>query len=113
MRFRIFLLVALFLFAFSFHGSSSFAQDVTVPMPEEYAEPDAAPAPEPLPDPAATLQDDGSTVAVPIPGGGEIEVDGPASESPAGIGPIENWSTLRTNPSSLGTGPLGPIPPPQ
>jgi hypothetical protein len=113
MRLRFHLLAASILAALSMSASSPLAQDVTVPMPGEYAAPDAAPEPEQIPDPTAILQDDGSTVAVPIPGGGEIHVDGPASEAPAGIGPIENWSTQRTNPSSVGTGPSGPVPPQQ
>lgn len=113
MRPRFHLLAASVLVALSMPTSSALAQDVTVPLPGEYAAPDAAPEPEQIPDPTAILQDDGSIVSVPIPGGGEIQVDGPASEAPAGIGPIENWSTQRTNPSSVGTGPLGPVRPQQ
>jgi len=90
---------------------SAHAQDVTVPMPGEYVAPDTASAPEQIPDPTAILQDDGSTFAIPIPGGGDIQVEGPASETPARIGPIENWATQRNNPFSVGTAPLGPIPP--
>jgi hypothetical protein len=97
----------------SMPASRALAQDVVVPMPGEYVAPDAASAPEQIPDPTATLQDDGSTVAVPIPGGGEIQVDGPVSEAPVIISPNENWSTQRTNPFSVGTGPVGPIPPSQ
>jgi hypothetical protein len=93
--------------------TSALAQDVMVPMPDEYVAPDTAPGPEQIPDPTAMLQDDGSTFAIPIPGGGEIQVEGPASETPAFIGPTENWSTQRTNPFSVGTGPLGPITPAQ
>jgi hypothetical protein len=88
-----------------------FAQDVMVPMPGEYVAPDTPPPPEQIPDPTIVLQDDGSTVAIPIPGGGEIQVEGPASETPAARSPIENWATQRNNPSSVGTGPLGPVPP--
>lgn len=82
-------------------------------MPGDYVAPDAGPAPEQIPDPTAMLQDDGSTVAIPIPGGGEILVEGPASETPITIGPIEHWATQRNNPFSVGTGPIGPITPPQ
>jgi hypothetical protein len=113
MRSKLFLPTVPILIACSMLASAAFAQDVTIPIPGEYVAPDATLAPERLPDPTATLQDDGSTIAVPIPGGGEVQVDGPASEAPAGIGPIENWSTQRTNPFSVGTGPLGPIPPPR
>jgi hypothetical protein len=113
MRSRLFLLTATALFGLSMLSSAALAQNVTVPMPEEYVAPDAAPAPEQIPDPTAVLQDDGSTVAVPIPGGGEIQVDGPASETPARLGPIENWTNQRNNPFSVGGTPLGPIPPQQ
>ena len=113
MRSRLFPLTAPVLIAFSMLASWVLAQDVTVPMPGEYAAPGTAPAPEQIPDPTAILQDGGSTFAIPIPGGGDIQVQGPASETPARIGPLENWATQRTNPSSVGTGPSGPIPPRQ
>ena len=86
------------------------AQDVVVPMPGDYTPPGAPPAPEQIPDPTAILQDDGSVVAVPIPGGGEVQVEGPQSEPPTHRSPIENWATLRNNPFSVGTGPIGPVP---
>lgn len=113
MKSRLLLLAAPFFIALAMLASSARAQDVTVPMPGEYVAPDSAPPSEQIPDPTLSLQDDGSIVAVPIPGGGGIQVEGPASEAAAGIGPIENWSTQRTNPSSVGTGPMGPITPPQ
>jgi hypothetical protein len=97
----------------SMSASAAFAQDVTAPMPGEYVAPDTAPAPEQIPDPAAILQDDASTFSVPIPGGGELQVEGPASETPTTIGPIEHWATLRNNPFSVGSGPTGPIAPPR
>lgn len=86
------------------------AQDVPVPMPKDNVAPDSAPAPEQIPDPTAILQDDRSTFTIPIPGGGDIQVHGPESETPTTISPIENWATQRTNPFSVGTSPLGPIP---
>ena len=86
------------------------AQDVTVPMPGGYTAPGTPPAPEQIPDPTTTLQDDGSSFAIPIPGGGDIQVQGPASEVPATRSPLENWATQRNNPFSVGTGPIGPIP---
>jgi hypothetical protein len=113
MKFRLFLIVALVVIAFSISSSSAHAQDVTVPMPGEYVAPRTAPSPEQIPDPTTILQDDGSTVAVPIPGGGDIQVEGPASEIPSPRSPIENWATQRNNPFSVGTGPLGPVPPQQ
>ena len=90
--------------------SSTFAQDVTVPMPGDYVEPGASPAPEQIPDPTVMLQDDGSSFSIPIPGGGEIQVQGPASEAPIAIPPTENWATQRNTPFSIGGGPISPIP---
>ena len=113
MRSRLLRPTAPVLIALLMGASLAVAQDVTVPMPGEYVAPDAASAPEQIPDPTQILQDDGSTFAIPIPGGGDIQVQGPASETHATIGPIENWATQRNNPFSVGTGPLGPIPAPQ
>ena len=113
MKSRLFLLTAPVLIALSLVASTALAQDGTVPMPGEYVAPDTAPAPEQIPDPTAILQDDGSTFAIPIPGGGDLQVQGPASETPARLGPIENWAVQRNNPFSVGGGPLGPIPPRQ
>src|SRR5271170_496274 len=110
MRTRFFLLASTILGAFLTIAVSTRAQDVVVPLPEEYVAPDSASGPEQIPDPTALLDDDGSTVTVPIPGGGEIQVNGPQSEMPASVGPTENWSTQRTNPFSVGTGPIGPVP---
>ncbi len=112
MRSRFHLLAAAILIVFSMPASSALAQDVTVPMPGEYASGTAA-GPQQIPDPTSTLQDDGSTFAIPIPGGGEIVVEGPASETFTSIGPIEHWANQRNNPSSVGTGALGPITPPR
>ena len=92
-------------------ASSLLAQDVTVPMPEDYIAPGAPPPPEQIPDPTAMLQDDGSSFAIPIPGGGEIQVEGPASETHAAIPPTENWATQRNTPFSIGGGPISPVPP--
>ncbi len=47
--------------------------------------------------------DDGQSVSIPIPGGGEVTADGPASdqqESPPG----QNWSTDSEQPNSVGGG---------
>jgi hypothetical protein len=107
---RRFLLTAAISIALSMATSSVRSQDVTVPMPGEYVAPDTAPSPQQIPDPAAMLEDDGSSFTIPVPGGGDVQVQGPASESPATRSPIENWATQRNNPSSVGTGPIGPVP---
>src|ERR1700730_11301209 len=83
MKFRFLPLSGLALVALCLMASSSLAQDVTVPMPGDYVAPRAPAPPEQIPDPTAVLQDDGSTFAVPIPGGGDIVVQGPATETPA------------------------------
>ena len=111
MRTGIYLSLAIVAACSMFTVSTARAQDVVVPMPGDYVAPDSAPPPEQIPDASALLQDDGSVVVVPIPGGGEILVEGPASESAASMGPLEHWATLRNNPFSVGTGPIGPIAP--
>jgi hypothetical protein len=107
---RRFLLTAAILIALVMLRSSVRAQDVMVPMPGEYVAPGTPPLPEQIPDPTAMLENDGSSFTIPIPGGGDVQVDGPASETPATRSPIENWATQRNNPSSVGTGPIGPVP---
>lgn len=90
---------------------SAFAQEVSVPMPNEYGgAPGTMAAPDQIPDPTAILNDDGSSFAIPIPGGGEIQVQGPQSESPQTIAPTENWATQRNTPFSVGGTPMGPVP---
>src|SRR5216684_829033 len=106
-------LLAAPLIALSMLTSSAHAQEVTVPMPGGYVAPGTPPAPDQIPDPTIILDNDGSSFAVPIPGGGDIQVQGPTSEVPAIRSPIENWATQRNNPFSVGAGPIGPMPPPQ
>jgi hypothetical protein len=90
---------------------SAFAQDVSVPMPNEYGgAPGTMASPDQIPDPTAILNDDGSSFAIPIPGGGEIQVQGPQSDSPHTIAPTENWATQRNTPFSVGGTPMGPVP---
>jgi hypothetical protein len=71
----------------------------------------ASPPVEPaVPFPDTDPGGDGSTVTVPIPGGGSVTVEGPATpaESPP-ISPIENWALITQTPNSVtGTTPLGP-----
>lgn len=87
-----------------------FAQDVTVPMPGEYGASNGAVSADELPDPAAILNEDGSSFSIPIPGGGEIQVQGPESEAPQTIAPTEQWSVQRNTPFSVGGTPMGPAP---
>lgn len=88
-----------------------FAQDVNLPIPgADYPGAAAGPERPPLPDPGAILEQDGSSFSIPIPGGGEIQVQGPQSETPHTIPPIENWATRRNTPFSPGGTPMGPAP---
>ncbi len=88
------------------------AQDGTVPIPDSsygnsansYQSPTDLPMP-PLDD--STNPD---IVTIPIPGGGEITVDGPdaPSETPLPTLPGSQWGTLQLNPYSHDVGPIGP-----
>ena len=54
---------------------------------------------------------DGSVVKVPIPGGGDVIVEGPDVQSETARSPIETWGATRIAPNSItGNGPLGPGP---
>ena len=80
-------------------------------MPEDYIAPGTPAAPQQIPDPTVILQDDGSSFSIPIPGGGEIQVEGPASETATAIAPTENWATQRISPFAVGGSPISPVPP--
>jgi hypothetical protein len=70
----------------------------------------AAAEPE-LPFPDTDPGGDGSTVTVPIPGGGNVTVEGPATpdENPSVSSPIETWADRTQTPNNVtGTTPLGP-----
>ena len=108
---RRFAMVAVAIAALIATSASSRAQDVTVPMPGEYSGLPPQPSPmDQLTDQTAILDQDGSTFAIPIPGGGEIQVEGPSSETPTHLSPIENWAALRNQPFSIGATPIGPAP---
>lgn len=81
------------------------AQDVGATSPYSASGVQSA---QPLPDPAAILEEDGSTFSIPIPGGGEIQVQGPQSEPPHQMSPIENWAVRHNTPFSPGGTPIGP-----
>jgi hypothetical protein len=71
----------------------------------------ASPPVEPVvPFPDTDPGGDGSTVTVPIPGGGSVTVEGPATpaENPS-LSPIETWAERTQTPNSVtGTTALGP-----
>ena len=88
------------------------AQGLTPPMPDAAYDsrtigPDVSDSLVPMPqgDPAG----DGSVVSVPIPGGGEVRVEGPALPEQRSLSPVENWGTNAVAPNSVpGTSPVGP-----
>ena len=86
-------------------------QEVMVPVPgQDYSNPRAGGpyTSEPLPSVVSPTESDPSAFAVPIPGGGDISVQGPASEDATHLPPTENWSTRQITPHSPGGGPIGP-----
>ncbi|HYL58570.1 MAG TPA: hypothetical protein VEU51_06835 [Candidatus Acidoferrales bacterium] len=88
------------------------AQDVTVPMPDSsYG--DAAnsyPSPTDLAMPAPDDLTNPNSVTIPIPGGGDITVDGPDAPPDRHVSPLpgSQWGNQQQNPFSHGTGPVGP-----
>ncbi len=67
--------------------------------------------PEALPQqPAGADRESDSTVRIPIPGGGEITVEGPAAPVRNPLPPIggDTWSVHQQSPNGLSTGPLSP-----
>jgi hypothetical protein len=50
------------------------------------------------------------SVSIPIPGGGQVSVDGPEAPEDNGIStnPGSNWTEQQQAPASQGVGPLGP-----
>lgn len=91
----------------------SLAQETVAGVPDtsyEASTVPSAPAEPAVPMPDTDPGGDGSIVTVPIPGGGSVTVEGPATpaESPP-ISPIENWALITQAPNSAtGTTPLGP-----
>jgi hypothetical protein len=72
---------------------------------QSYGLPEALPQP-----PAAAGQESDNAVHIPIPGGGEITVEGPAApvRNPLPLLGGDTWSVHQTNSNSSGTGPIGP-----
>ena len=89
------------------------AQETVAGVPETSYEASTvgSPAVEPVvPFPDIDPGGDGSTVTVPIPGGGSVTVEGPTTPGEnASLSPIETWAGRTQTPNSLtGTSPLGP-----
>lgn len=67
-------------------------------------------SPTDLPMPAPDDLTNPNSVTIPIPGGGDITVDGPDAPNDPSLPtlPGSQWGTVQQNPFSHGTGPLGP-----
>ena len=74
------------------YGTYSYQSPTDLPMPQ----------PDDLSNP--------NTVTIPIPGGGDITVDGPNAPDEKGLPnlPGSQWGTTQQNPFSHGNGPMGP-----
>jgi hypothetical protein len=88
------------------------AQQGAVPMPDTAsgASINSFQSPTDLPMPPPDDPTNPDIVTIPIPGGGEITVDGPdaPSETPLPNLPGSQWGTLQLNPYSHDVGPIGP-----
>jgi hypothetical protein len=88
------------------------AQDVTAPMPDSTygSTPDTYPSPTDLAMPAPDDMTNPDVVTIPIPGGGDITVDGPDAPADKPLSPLPGaqWGEQHQTPFSHGTGPLGP-----
>jgi hypothetical protein len=86
------------------------AQDVTIPPPDASYGNTATSYPSPtdltMPPPDDFTNPD--VVTIPIPGGGDVTVDGPAAVVPKPPAALSQWGLQQQNPFSHGTGPLGP-----
>jgi hypothetical protein len=61
------------------------------------------------PDPMSAVDDPGDTATVAIPGGGQVQAQGPGpADSGPQIPPTETWSGSRIDPNGSGTTPVGP-----
>jgi hypothetical protein len=69
-----------------------------------YARPDA------MPTVAAGDEDNSSSFAIPIPGGGEVTVEGPEAPVKNPLSSTGGWGAQRQAPNMSGTGPISPVP---
>jgi hypothetical protein len=94
-----------------FSPASLFAQEGGLPMPDSAyaAGPDAFQSPTDLAIPAPDDMSNPNSVTIPIPGGGEINVDGPDAPNDATLPtlPGSQWGNEKQNPFLHGAGPLG------
>src|SRR5579885_146572 len=89
----------------------SMAQQVIPPLPQSAYTTDAAASAAgeyAVPMPSYDRQGDGSVVTVPIPGGGEVRVEGPDLPAEAPLSPIETWGEHVQMPNTVMPSPMGP-----
>jgi hypothetical protein len=95
-----------------FAASVARAQDDAVPLPDSSygADADSYHSSTDLPMPPADDLSNPNTVTIPIPGGGEVTVDGPDAPSDTNLPtlPGSQWGTQQQTPYSHDIGPLGP-----
>jgi hypothetical protein len=105
------LVTAVAIAAAIFTAASAFAQEGVPSTPDSsyQAGPDAFPAPTDLAMPAPDDLSNPNSVTIPIPGGGEINIDGPDAPDNASIPtlPGSQWGNEKQNPFLHGAGPLG------
>lgn len=111
-KFSVALGLALFLASNLLYVQEVRAQEGMPPMPDATYGDGAYSyqSPTDLPMPAPDDMTNPNTVTIPIPGGGDITVDGPNAPDEKGLPtlPGSQWGTQQQNPFSLGTGPIGP-----
>jgi len=90
---------------FSISATSARAQDYSSPNSDSaYQNDNSVPNTDMS---GSNSSDDGQSVSVPIPGGGEVTADGPASDQQQS--PLyQNWSTDTQQPNPVGGVPIGP-----
>jgi hypothetical protein len=95
-----------------FTAATAAAQEGVLPPPDSSygGGPTAYQAPTDLPMPAPDDMTNPNVVTIPIPGGGEITVDGPdaPSDKPLPTLPGSQWGNETQNPFLHGAGPMGP-----
>ncbi len=118
---HLFTVVAIVL-SFALSSGIARAQDSSVPMPDpgEFGLNDPAQSQDPggfgytSPDdatmPSTDMEAPQDSVSIPIPGGGQVSVDGPEAPEENGISttPGSNWGEQEQAPASQGVGPMGP-----
>lgn len=96
----------------SFAPGLARAQDANVPMPDSSygATANTYASPTDLTMPAPDDPTNPNVVTIPIPGGGDVTVDGPNApdEKPLPLVPGSTWGTTTQNPFSHDVGPIGP-----